>query len=110
VSWAAVRIPLRVTTLALSRTKYGASGSLIIDLNRNGSKVAVRRSLIGRTAAFCPLVITLENQRVHHGHTLGIDDDWIEIDRIDVIAMIGGKLDQPDYHLKPEQGDGVVGG
>ena len=24
-----------------------------------------------------------------------MDDDWIEIDRIDVIGMIGGKLGQP---------------
>ena len=43
VSRAAVRIPLRVTTLALSRTKCGGSSSLIVDLKRNGSKIAVRR-------------------------------------------------------------------
>jgi hypothetical protein len=28
-----------------------------------------------------------------------MDDDWIEIDRIDVIGMIGGKLGQPDHQL-----------
>src|ERR1700726_4143659 len=55
-------------------------------------------SLLGRTGV-CPSVITPEDQRVHHGHTLGMDDDWIEIDRIDVISMIGGKLGQPDHQL-----------
>ena len=28
-----------------------------------------------------------------------MDDDWIEIDRIDVIGMIGGKLGQPDHQV-----------
>jgi hypothetical protein len=56
-------------------------------------------SLLGRTPGVCPSVITLEDQRVHHGYTLGMDDDWIEIDRIDVIGMIGGKLGQQDHQV-----------
>jgi hypothetical protein len=52
-------------------------------------------SLLRPHPSVCPSGITPEDQRVHHGHTLGMDDDWIEIDRIDVIGMIGGKLGQP---------------
>jgi hypothetical protein len=28
-----------------------------------------------------------------------MDDDWIEIDRVDVIGTIGGKLGQPDHQV-----------
>src|SRR5262249_43321923 len=48
------------------------------------------RSLLGRAAA----PITPHDQRIHHGDTftLCVDDDRVEIDRIDVVAVICGKM------------------
>ena len=65
-----------------------------------------RLLLLGRAAPFCGLNAPFDDQRVHDRNALAarMDDDGVEIDFGDLVAMIGGELRQPHHEVDERLG------